>query len=754
VPADQSYASRNVANEDERMKSGNVLRLSNDTPKNNPWQDDELGFSGFAERLFRTILEISSPDGFVVGLCGPWGSGKTTALNFTKAYLKKYNQELQNPDFAVTVVDFEPWLFSGSTDLISAFFEVLAENLPDKEGASKRFGKKAGWFAKRNSDSLAGLVAAVGVTVDPTMGVISGTATTMGKRSLERSLERWLETPSLQSAYANLSERLKADKRRIVVFIDDLDRLSTSEIRSMMQMVKSVGKLPFITYVLSYDRKHVLAALDETKKSDALEPTFAEKIVQQELVLPQPSKSALLSLLDREIGFIAAAVDDSSRWHTIVSHGIRRWMKTPRDVHRYTNALRFIWPELKNEIDPADILAIEGLRLFEPRIFDWIKVNRDFLFSEGTLMLAEDELKQERIDALHDLIASHSDKSIIRLLACLFPSRTKQITGKDNASKEQFYQIVRRRGIGQVNAFQTYMAFRLSEDTVPHATIQSLISNLSNEVMLDAILDDWLQRKKADGEPVIGELLTEIQYRMIEPKAIKPTQELLNALFSIGAKVSALEVKRGWFELGPAQILYLLIADILDKTDRAYRFTPLQAALKANRNVAYSVQLLCDFGRLLGKIGDNVDRKESPIDEGDWETFADEIKPLFEEDLASGSYFSYPKTWFTIRVYAYFYGDSACKEWVIKSASANQTFLLGSIRSLLTESTSSDGTSYAIKDAPDQNIYDLEELLRLARVAKDAAAFQGEDLERLDAYIAGAVRWMDANAVSSDENGD
>lgn len=728
------------------MNLDKVMKLSNDTPKNNPWRDDELGFSGFAERLSKTILEISSPEGFVVGLCGPWGSGKTTALNFTKAYLKKYNQELQNPDLTVTLVDFEPWLFSGSTDLISAFFEVLAENLPDEEGASKRFGKKAGWFARRNSDSLAGLVAAVGVTVDPTMGIISGAATTMGKRSLDRSLERWLETPSLQSAYANLSERLRADKRPIVIFIDDLDRLSTSEIRSMMQMVKSVGKLPFVTYVLSYDRKHVLAALDETKKSDALEPTFAEKIVQQELVLPQPSKSALLSLLDREIGFIAAAVDDSSRWHTIVSHGIRRWMKSPRDVHRYTNALRFIWPALQNEIDPADVLAIEGLRLFEPRIFDWIKSNRDFLFSEGTLMLGEDEVKKERIDALHDLIASHSDKSTVRLLACLFPSRAKQITGKEYASEEPFYQVVIRRGIGQVNAFQTYMAFRLSEDVVPHETIHSLINNLGNEAVLDAILENWLQRKKANGEPVIGELLTEIQYRMIEPKAIEPTQELLNALFSIGAKVSALEVKRGSFKLGPSQSLYLLITDILAKTDRAYRFTPLQAALKAKRNVAYSVQLLYDFGQLLGKIGDNVDRMESPIDEGDWETFADEIKPFFEEDLESGEYLSYPRTWATIRVYAHYFGDEKCREWVIRSASSDQTFLLGALRALLTESTSSDGTSYGIKYAPNQKIYELKELLRLAQIAKEAAAFQGEDLERLDAFVAGVARWLDTSA--------
>ena len=68
-----------------------------------------LGFSGFAKRLSDTILGISSLDGFFIGLCGSWGSGKTTALNFTKAYLQKHNQELEEQDLSEIVIDFEPW---------------------------------------------------------------------------------------------------------------------------------------------------------------------------------------------------------------------------------------------------------------------------------------------------------------------------------------------------------------------------------------------------------------------------------------------------------------------------------------------------------------------------------------------------------------------------------------------------------------------------------------------------------------------
>lgn len=726
--------------------------LSNDVAKKNPWRDDVLGFSGFAKRLSQTILSISSPDGFVVGLCGPWGSGKTTALNFTKAYLQKYNQEIEDQNASLTVVDFEPWLFSGRTDLISAFFQVLAEHLPDDETKAKKVRNSLGRFVRGNTDSLAGLVAAVGLTVDPTAGLLSGTATNMGKRSIDASLDRWLSTPSLQFTYAQLVERLKAEKRRIVVVIDDLDRLSPEEIRSMMQMVKSVGKLPYVTYLLSYDRKHVWAALEDGREADPLGPTFAEKIIQQELTIPQPSSSALLSLLDKNVGFIAEGIESSDRWYIVVSHGIRRWMKTPRDINRYTNALKFTWPALENEVDPVDIIAMEGLRLFEPKIFDWIKANSDFLFSEGRFRFGTDDAKSEQVLALEKLIAVHSDKSVTPLLACLFPTRAKNLTGANHSMGEVHYQVVRRRGIGHVNVFQTYMAFGLSEDVIPFSTIQAVLENLDDEAALDSILGEWVLRKDSRGQPVIGELLTEIQYRMIEPNAVKPTQELLNALFSIGEVVSRMNEKHGFLMLGPSQVLYLLIADILRTYSTGEAARALNTALNAKRNVAYGIETFNNYGRLLGEIGGSRERMDSPISEQDWAAFRDELKPLFEEDLASGEYLRYPKIYAAIRAYAYFFGEDPCKFWVVQSAQEDAGFLLGAATSLLTETTGPHGTRYNIKEAPDLSIYDLQALLRVAKDVAQASIFAGEDAERLAAFIEGATAWLDKSVAKSDES--
>jgi predicted KAP-like P-loop ATPase len=63
---------------------GDEYILGDDQPKKNPWQDDRLGYAPFAERLANVIINMNIPNGYVIGLHGRWGSGKTTIVNFTQ----------------------------------------------------------------------------------------------------------------------------------------------------------------------------------------------------------------------------------------------------------------------------------------------------------------------------------------------------------------------------------------------------------------------------------------------------------------------------------------------------------------------------------------------------------------------------------------------------------------------------------------------------------------------------------------------
>ncbi len=154
-------------------------------------------------------------------------------------------------------------------------------------------------------------------------------------------------------------------------------------------------------------------------------PRYAEKIVQQEIDLPKPSRNALLSILDQQISFITGGTETSEPWQYIVRDGVSRWIRSPRDVVRLSNALKFSWPAMEGEVDPPRSPAIEGLRLFDAGAFAWIKDNRDFLFHQGRFVLSTDEIKQDAVEVLKRRIPKDLHSQVLRLCSVLFPQSTQ-----------------------------------------------------------------------------------------------------------------------------------------------------------------------------------------------------------------------------------------------------------------------------------------------------------------------------------------
>ena len=48
-----------------------------------------MGYASFAKNLADAIARITPTDGLVLALYGPWGSGKSTVLNFVGSYLDR-----------------------------------------------------------------------------------------------------------------------------------------------------------------------------------------------------------------------------------------------------------------------------------------------------------------------------------------------------------------------------------------------------------------------------------------------------------------------------------------------------------------------------------------------------------------------------------------------------------------------------------------------------------------------------------------
>lgn len=708
--------------------------FSDDLPKSNPWEEDRFDVAPLAKRLARVIYTLHAPNGYVIGLHGQWGSGKSTLLNFVSAYLRKQNEGAASPIEEIRIIDFRPWTVSGHNDLIAAFFKVLAENFGPREGRCRRMFRKVAAWLRGSTDNLIDAAATVAVVVDPSAGFASKLASNLAKRPMSNLIDRFLEEPSLQAAYEMLRKQLAESDIRFLITIDDIDRLEADEVRSIMQLVKTVGRLPNVIYFLSYDREKVSDALD-THHTDS-GPRFAEKIVQQEIDLPKPSRHALLTVLDEEISFLTGNVRDSERWLTIVQDGVHRWISSPRDVLRLSNAVKFSWPALEGEIDPQDMLAMEGIRLFDPDAFNWIRENRDFLMGEGRYRFATDEDRQAVVSELTTILPERNRQKTINLIVVLFPRIAKLVYDKKHFNRtEPYHSTVTRRGVATQAGYEAYFSLIPSADAIPKRVIDQIVANNTSEEALTALLRSFVGRRNRQGESMIGNLIEEVRFRFDERERPTVTQGLMNAFFNVGEAILA-DRPNSDFVLQPSAQLSFLIRDMLQEAEAQHAGELLREAFAQCSSAAFCAQIYVARGRELG-----VFKAESTapvvIDRATFDSLGQLILPMIERAAKDGTLRRAPHFWDIVRSWQYLADSGVPKHWLYDGMINDSEFTAKVALGLVGRSHSSQGTSYVFDSKPDEELYDLEAVRSAAQKHLGAGKLSDDQTELLKVVAKG-----------------
>lgn len=179
----------------------------------------------------------------------------------------------------------------------------------------------------------------------------------------------------LRAALANLKGQ------KLVVVIDDLDRLTPSETVEMVSLVKNLGDLPNVVYILSYDEVKLSNLINRSLKINGI--IFLEKIIQYPVHLPPLEEDQILGLINSDITKILDSIssEDSRRLGQAWYYVIRLYLKTPRDVRRLMNSYSLAWSGLSDYTDPIDLLLLEVLRLHEPAAYAWIRRNLTVIVS-------------------------------------------------------------------------------------------------------------------------------------------------------------------------------------------------------------------------------------------------------------------------------------------------------------------------------------------------------------------------------------
>lgn len=199
-----------------------------DTLEDDPWtasKNDMLGYLPLAKKFSKKVLEGETETSLVFGIEAPWGSGKTSFLTMCKESWKLDSNE-------PLVIDFNPWHFDTDTDLIKKYFQHLKVAIQQKYFYPE---------IDRSISKYLNLVSSVGI------------GGWLNIKALPQSED-------IKKVHDEIGTLLRQINIKIVVIVDDLDRISLDKSKQILKLVALCADFPNMRYLLCYDLENLYSS--------------------------------------------------------------------------------------------------------------------------------------------------------------------------------------------------------------------------------------------------------------------------------------------------------------------------------------------------------------------------------------------------------------------------------------------------------------------------------------------------------------
>lgn len=444
----------------------NFRNYSSDSPLEDS-KFDQFNRYPFAQRVASVISKRSDPSSIVIGIHGIWGEGKTSVFNFIE------NELLDEQD--VVCLKFNPWRFGNEDQMLINFFNDLATAV-DKSIIS---GK----------EKIGDLISSYGKPFASIIGkgeAAEGIASLFSKADIEELRER-------------IEGLLEKEKKRIVILIDDIDRLEKDEIYAVFRLVKLTADFKYTAYILAFDQNVVISALQERygKGADSkVGSSFLEKIIQVPLQLPTVNREDLRNFYLNEINQVIDSLNieisemEGREFVKNFYKGLEPHLKTPRQAKLYSNILMFSLPILQDEVSIVDLMLIEGIKVFLPDVYSLIKNHKNIFLENEPVSpdynkrQIEIEKRKDRIEEVLSEYLNEDKEGIIDLLSFLFP-KLDSVFGNIHYGREWEAKWEEEQRISSPQYFQRYFDYAINNRDVSDILINELVTYSESNSAVD-----------------------------------------------------------------------------------------------------------------------------------------------------------------------------------------------------------------------------------------------------------------------------
>ncbi len=297
------------------------------------------------------------------------------------------------------IIFFNPWNYSNNGQILNDFFRAI-NNAIEKEDMliTSEFRKNASRYVPNIMDSK-------------TLGI--GGSLSIWPFGVSARFSKTIAQKPVYESKGLLDRTLQRLDKKIIVIIDDIDRLDVDETLLIFKLTKIVADFPNMVFILAYDKDKTIQKIntkfegnpilgttsfegnfiDGNKKLkgnlipgimhsyDGVGDNFIDKIVQYDFHIPKTHRfnyeKYFAELIEVINVYSNLEISDIDTWNTAYKYYLYTLLQTPRNAKQYIkNIITRLSIIDAKEICLQDFLLIEAVRIYAIDVYNSIYDNK------------------------------------------------------------------------------------------------------------------------------------------------------------------------------------------------------------------------------------------------------------------------------------------------------------------------------------------------------------------------------------------
>lgn len=327
-------------------------------------QLDLFGYKGLSKELNEFIHHTETEHSFAIGILGNWGDGKTYLSNDLQSDLERFSDDY-------IIVDFNPWLYN-KEQLVDGFFNE---------------------FLTATSTIDRSLKNDIVSYIDKITEKYSGEYIQLANLT-SKLLTNFRSSEDIKKS---ISQKIKLSRKKIIIFLDDTDRLDNEEIKEVLKIIRNCADFSNTFFIAGIDYNYINSKVDN--------PKYLEKIFNVLIGLPKISPSILKNEIKTK--FELNFPDDNEITKAILDLLQYEWfshfIKNLRQLNRIINSFKIAYNRLKKNIDVTDLIILETLKNSETKVYFAIYNDEIIKYDPLNVIATGDEKESYSVDLKKEL---------------------------------------------------------------------------------------------------------------------------------------------------------------------------------------------------------------------------------------------------------------------------------------------------------------------------------------------------------------